>query len=31
MWTKNVDIIETNKNIRTKLKFWYKNEDQWVF
>jgi len=34
MWTwllliyKNVDLIDTNKNLRTKLRFWYKNEDQ---
>jgi len=22
------DLIETNKNTKTKLRFWYKNEDQ---
>jgi len=25
---KNEDLIETNKNTRTKLRFCYKNEDQ---
>jgi len=25
---KYVNLIETNKNMNTKLRFWYKNEDQ---